>query len=130
MTALMHAASRGQTEVVRLLRPLEARLQDGRGWTALMHAVGRGHEECVGLLLLERDLKDGEGRTAEDVANGLPDGERRRITPLLRRKVQLPDLPEELLGYRMGNTVDILLLDAYRKILCTSVTDVLHSGHG
>ncbi|TNJ29413.1 Kinase, NEK [Giardia muris] len=101
MTALMHAASRGQTEVVRLPRPLEAHLQDGRGWTALMHAVGGGHEECVGLLLLERDLRDGEGRTAEDVANGLPDGERRRITPLLRRKVHLPDLPDELSSFQL-----------------------------
>ncbi|TNJ28033.1 Kinase, NEK [Giardia muris] len=100
MTALMHAASRGQTEVVRLLRPLEARLQDGRGWTALMHAVGRGHEECAGLLLLERDLKDGEGRTAEDVANGLPDG-KKKITPLLRKKVQLPDLPDELSSFQL-----------------------------
>ncbi|TNJ26987.1 Kinase, NEK [Giardia muris] len=101
MTALMHAASRGQTEVVRLLRPLEARLQDGRGWTALMHAVGGGHEECVGLLLLERDLKDREGRTAEDVANGLPDGKKKKITPLLRKKVQLPDLPEELSSFQL-----------------------------
>ncbi|TNJ28952.1 Kinase, NEK [Giardia muris] len=100
MTALMHAASRGQTEVVRLLRPLEARLQDGRGWTALMHAVGGGHEECAGLLLLERDLKDGEGRTAEDVANGLPDGKKKKITPLLRKKVQLPDLPDELSSFQ------------------------------
>ncbi|TNJ29720.1 Kinase, NEK [Giardia muris] len=105
MTALMHAASRGQTEVVRLLRPLEAHLQDGRGWTALMHAVGGGHEECVGLLLLERDLKDGEGRTAEDVANGLPDGERRRITPLLRKKVQLPDLPDELSSFQLTGKI-------------------------
>ncbi|TNJ27569.1 Kinase, NEK [Giardia muris] len=100
MTALMHAASRGQTEVVRLLRPLEAHLQDGRGWTALMHAVGGGHEECVGLLLLERDLKDGEGRTAEDVADGLPDG-KKKITPLLRKKVQLPDLPDELSSFQL-----------------------------
>ncbi|TNJ27322.1 Kinase, NEK [Giardia muris] len=100
MTALMHAASRGQTEVVRLLRPLEARLQDGRGWTALMHAVGGGHEECVGLLLLERDLKDREGRTAEDVANGLPDG-KKKITPLLRKKVHLPDLPDELSSFQL-----------------------------
>ncbi|TNJ26793.1 Kinase, NEK [Giardia muris] len=100
MTALMHAASRGQTEVVRLLRPLEARLQDGKGWTALMHAVGGGHEECIGLLLLERDLKDGEGRTAEDVANGLPDG-KKKITPLLRKKVQLPDLPDELSSFQL-----------------------------
>ncbi|TNJ28324.1 Kinase, NEK [Giardia muris] len=101
MTALMHAASRGQTEVVRLLRPLEARLQDGRGLTALMHAVGEGHEECVGLLLLERDLRDGEGRTAEDVANGLPDGKKKKITPLLRKKVQLPDLPDELSSFQL-----------------------------
>ncbi|TNJ30317.1 Kinase, NEK [Giardia muris] len=100
MTALMHAASRGQTEVVRLLRPLEARLQDGRGWTALMHAVGGGHEECVSLLLLERDMKDGEGRTAEDVANGLPDG-KKKITPLLRKKVHLPDLPDELSSFQL-----------------------------
>ncbi|TNJ26638.1 Kinase, NEK [Giardia muris] len=69
--------------------------------TALMHAVGGGHEECVGLLLLERDLRDGEGRTAEDVANGLPDGERRRITPLLRKKVHLPDLPDELSSFQL-----------------------------
>ncbi|TNJ30088.1 Kinase, NEK [Giardia muris] len=104
MTALMHAASRGQTEVVRLLRPLEARLQDGRGWTALMHAVRRGHEECVGLLLLERDLKDGEGRTAEDVANGLPDG-KKKITPLLRKKVHLPDLPDELSSFQLTGKI-------------------------
>ncbi|TNJ29862.1 Kinase, NEK [Giardia muris] len=104
MTALMHAASRGQTEVVRLLRPLEARLQDGRGWTALMHAVGRGHEECAGLLLLERDLKDGEGRTAEDVANGLPDG-KKKITPLLRKKVHLPDLPDELSSFQLTGKI-------------------------
>ncbi|TNJ28877.1 Kinase, NEK [Giardia muris] len=101
MTALMHAASRGQTEVVRLLRPLEARLQDGRGWTALMHAARGGHEECIGLLLLERDLKDREGRTAEDVANGLPDGKKKKITPLLRKKVHLPDLPEELSSFQL-----------------------------
>ncbi|TNJ29041.1 Kinase, NEK [Giardia muris] len=100
MTALMHAAFRGQTEVVRLLRPLEAHLQDGRGWTALMHAVRGGHEECIGLLLLERDLKDGEGRTAEDVANGLPDG-KKKITPLLRKKVRLPDLPDELSSFQL-----------------------------
>ncbi|TNJ28068.1 Kinase, NEK [Giardia muris] len=96
MTALMHAASRGQTEVVRLLRPLEARLQDGRGWTALMHAVGGGHEECVGLLLLERDLRDGEGRTAEDVANGLPKEMQDRMLRALRKPLDLLDLPPEL----------------------------------
>ncbi|TNJ28299.1 Kinase, NEK [Giardia muris] len=65
-----------------------------------MHAVGGGHEECVGLLLLERDLKDGEGRTAEDVANGLPDG-KKKITPLLRKKVHLPDLPDELSSFQL-----------------------------
>ncbi|TNJ27971.1 Kinase, NEK [Giardia muris] len=96
MTALMHAASRGQTEVVRLLRPLEARLQDGRGRTALMHAVGGGHEECAGLLLLERDLKDGEGRTAEDVANGLPKEMRDRMLRALRKPLDLLYLPPEL----------------------------------
>ncbi|TNJ26690.1 Kinase, NEK [Giardia muris] len=72
--------------------------------TALMHAVGRGHEECVGLLLLERDLKDGEGRTAEDVANGLPDG-KKKITPLLRKKVHLPDLPDELSSFQLTGKI-------------------------
>ncbi|TNJ28362.1 Kinase, NEK [Giardia muris] len=95
MTALMHAASRGQTEVVRLLRPLEARLQDGRGWTALMHAVGGGHEECVGLLLLERDLKDGEGRTAAEHA---VDEKMRRV---LVHQPTLPRLPDSLSGYHL-----------------------------
>ncbi|TNJ27210.1 Kinase, NEK [Giardia muris] len=95
MTALMHAASRGQTEVVRLLRPLEARLQDGRGWTALMHAVRRGHEECVGLLLLERDLKDGEGRTAAEHAEG------EKMRRVLLNQPTLPRLPESLSGYRL-----------------------------
>ncbi|TNJ30288.1 Kinase, NEK [Giardia muris] len=95
-TALMDAAGRGSDEMVRLLRPLEARLQDGRGWTALMHAVGRGHEECVGLLLLERDLKDREGRTAEDVANGLPKEMRDRMLKALRKPLNLLDLPPEL----------------------------------
>ncbi|TNJ29361.1 Kinase, NEK [Giardia muris] len=95
-TALMDAAGRGSDEMVRLLRPLEARLQDGRGWTALMHAVGGGHEECAGLLLLERDLKDREGRTAEDVANGLPKEMRDRMLKALRKPLNLLDLPPEL----------------------------------
>ncbi|TNJ30750.1 Kinase, NEK [Giardia muris] len=95
MTALMHAASRGQTEVVRLLRPLEARLQDGRGWTALMHAVGRGHEECAGLLLLERDLRDGEGRTAAEHAEG------EKMRRMLLNQPTLPRLPDSLSGYRL-----------------------------
>ncbi|TNJ26590.1 Kinase, NEK [Giardia muris] len=95
MTALMHAASRGQTEVVRLLRPLEARLQDGRGWTALMHAVGRGHEECVGLLLLERDLKDGEGRTAAEHAEG------EKMRRVLLNQPTLLRLPDSLSGYHL-----------------------------
>ncbi|TNJ30683.1 Kinase, NEK [Giardia muris] len=95
MTALMHAASRGQTEVVRLLRPLEARLQDGRGWTALMHAVGGGHEECVGLLLLERDLKDGEGRTAAEHA---VDEKMRKV---LVHQPSFPRLPDSLSGYHL-----------------------------
>ncbi|TNJ30475.1 Kinase, NEK [Giardia muris] len=95
MTALMHAASRGQTEVVRLLRPLEARLQDGRGWTALMHAVGGGHEECVGLLLLERDLRDGEGRTAAEHA---VDEKMRKV---LVHQPSFPRLPDSLSGYHL-----------------------------
>ncbi|TNJ27441.1 Kinase, NEK [Giardia muris] len=95
MTALMHAASRGQTEVVRLLRPLEARLQDGRGWTALMHAVGGGHEECVGLLLLERDLKDGEGRTAAEHAEG------EKMRRVLMHQPTLPRLPESISEYHL-----------------------------
>ncbi|TNJ28644.1 Kinase, NEK [Giardia muris] len=95
MTALMHAASRGQTEVVRLLRPLEARLQDGRGWTALMHAVGGGHEECAGLLLLERDLKDGEGRTAAEHAVD------EKMRQVLMHQPSFPRLPDSLSGYHL-----------------------------
>ncbi|TNJ28975.1 Kinase, NEK [Giardia muris] len=99
MTALMHAASRGQTEVVRLLRPLEARLQDGRGWTALMHAVGRGHEECVGLLLLERDLRDGEGRTAAEHA------ESEKMRRVLLNQPTLPRLPDSLSVYCLTTVI-------------------------
>ncbi|TNJ27384.1 Kinase, NEK [Giardia muris] len=95
MTALMHAASRGQTEVVRLLRPLEAHLQDGRGWTALMHAVRGGHEECIGLLLLERDMKDGEGRTAAEHA------ESEKMRRVLLNQPTLPVLPKNLSEYRL-----------------------------
>ncbi|TNJ28547.1 Kinase, NEK [Giardia muris] len=108
MTALMHAASRGQTEVVRLLRPLEARLQDGRGWTALMHAVGRGHEECAGLLLLEQDIADMEHDSPEDIATKSyeeADGERKvvyeKIVSLLEKKSQLPGLPKNLSEYHL-----------------------------
>ncbi|TNJ29207.1 Kinase, NEK [Giardia muris] len=108
MTALMHAASRGQTEVVRLLRPLEARLQDGRGWTALMHAVRGGHEECVGLLLLEQDIADMEHDFPEDIATKSyeeADGERKvvyeKIVSLLEKKSQLPRLPKNLSGYHL-----------------------------
>ncbi|TNJ26547.1 Kinase, NEK [Giardia muris] len=108
MTALMHAASRGQTEVVRLLRPLEARLQDGRGWTALMHAVRGGHEECVGLLLLEQDIADVEHDSPEDIATKSyeeADGERKvvykKIVSLLEKKSQLPRLPKNLSGYHL-----------------------------
>ncbi|TNJ27818.1 Kinase, NEK [Giardia muris] len=108
MTALMHAASRGQTEVVRLLRPLEARLQDGRGWTALMHAVRGGHEECVGLLLLEQDIADMEHDSPEDIATKSyeeADGERKvvykKIVSLLEKKSQLPRLPKSLSEYHL-----------------------------
>ncbi|TNJ26493.1 Kinase, NEK [Giardia muris] len=63
--------------------------------TALMHAVGGGHEECVGLLLLERDLKDGEGRTAAEHA---VDEKMRRV---LMHQPTLPRLPDSLSGYHL-----------------------------
>ncbi|TNJ28252.1 Kinase, NEK [Giardia muris] len=125
MTALMHAASRGQTEVVRLLRPLEARLQDGRGWTALMHAVGGGHEECVGLLLLEQDIVNGEYEFPEDIATKSyeeADGERKvvykKIVSLLEKKSQLPRLPKNLSEYHLT------------AVLGKGTFGVVYAGHG
>ncbi|TNJ26429.1 Kinase, NEK [Giardia muris] len=112
MTALMHAASRGQTEVVRLLRPLEARLQDGRGWTALMHAVGEGHEECVSLLLLERDMKDGEGRTAAEHAEG------EKMRRVLMHQPTLPRLPDSLSEYHLT------------AVLGEGMFGTVYAGHG
>ncbi|TNJ27432.1 Kinase, NEK [Giardia muris] len=125
MTALMHAASRGQTEVVRLLRPLEARLQDGRGRTALMHAVGGGHEECVGLLLLEQDIVNGEYEFPEDIATKSyeeADGERKvvyeKIVSLLEKKSQLPGLPKNLSEYHLT------------AVLGKGTFGVVYAGHG
>ncbi|TNJ28497.1 Kinase, NEK [Giardia muris] len=63
--------------------------------TALMHAVGGGHEECVGLLLLERDLKDGEGRTAAEHAEG------EKMRKVLVHQPTLPRLPDSLSGYHL-----------------------------
>ncbi|TNJ29244.1 Kinase, NEK [Giardia muris] len=99
MTALMHAASRGQADIIRFLRPLEARLQDASGMTALMHAVRASHKECVGLLLLERDLKDGEGRTAAEHA---VDEKMRRV---LLNQPTLPRLPDSLSVYCLTTVI-------------------------
>ncbi|TNJ29179.1 Kinase, NEK [Giardia muris] len=64
---LMRAAEFGHIETVMALRPLEARRQDAKGWTALMYAVKNYQKHCVDLLLCERDLKNQEGKTAEDL---------------------------------------------------------------
>lgn len=69
-TALMIAAERGYTGIVRLLAEQEARMQmHGKDWkngaTALMLAAGRGHTDAV-VCLAEREvgMTNKEGRTA------------------------------------------------------------------
>ncbi|TNJ27016.1 Ankyrin repeat protein 1 [Giardia muris] len=69
-TALMIAAERGYTGIVRLLAEQEARMQmHGKDWkngaTALMLAAGRGHTNAVACLA-EREIgmTNKEGRTA------------------------------------------------------------------
>lgn len=53
MTALMHAASQGQADTVRLLleQGAYAQARDSRGNTALMHAITNGHPETFRLIL-------------------------------------------------------------------------------
>lgn len=53
MTALMHAASQGQADTVRLLlaQGAYAQARDSRGNTALMHAITNGHPDTFRLIL-------------------------------------------------------------------------------
>ena len=65
MTALMWAAKRRHTEVVRLLAEHEGGMQDWSGYTALMGAAQHGHKEVVEIFLEhEKGIKDTEGNTA------------------------------------------------------------------
>lgn len=103
-TALMHAAMHGNVRIVRLLRPLEARLQDHKGWTALMYALDNGQLECVRLLLLERDIRTGNGETAIDLADrymGRDQSVGKELKRLVTQGNDLPTLPEALGKYTL-----------------------------
>ncbi|ESU36035.1 Serine/threonine-protein kinase NEK [Giardia duodenalis] len=50
-TALIVAADRGNTEIVRLLEPSEAGQATTSGWTALMRAAVHNHVDCVSILI-------------------------------------------------------------------------------
>lgn len=64
-TALMGAAARGHTEVVRILVDHEGGMRDERGWTSLMIAALNNHPECVELLLeKESGMQKDDGYTA------------------------------------------------------------------
>ena len=68
-TALMEAAGRGATEIVKALikAGAEANVNDEDGWTALMRAADDGHTETVNALIkagAEVNAKDNDGWTA------------------------------------------------------------------
>ncbi|ESU40288.1 Ankyrin repeat protein, partial [Giardia duodenalis] len=64
-TALMLAAHRGHTEVVRILVEEEGGMQNNDGVTALIFAARYGHSKCVRLLLeKEGGMQDKDGWTA------------------------------------------------------------------
>lgn len=64
-TALMVAASVGNSAAVETLLQLEGGLQDARGTTALMLAAEQGHLDCVRLLSPhEKDIHDNSGYDA------------------------------------------------------------------
>lgn len=50
-TALIVAADRGNTEIVRMLEPREAGQATTSGWTALMRAAVHNHVDCVSILM-------------------------------------------------------------------------------
>lgn len=69
MTALMHAAIRGHTHIIRALLNKEARLKDKQGMTALMHAVRSGSLNAVDILVKrEKGIVDNQGRLALTIA--------------------------------------------------------------
>lgn len=64
-TALMLAASIGNSDAVEILLQLESKIQDARGTTALMLAAEQGHLDCVRLLSPhEKDIHDNLGYDA------------------------------------------------------------------
>ena len=50
-TALIVAADKGNTEIVRMLEPREAGQATTSGWTALMRAAVHNHVDCVSILM-------------------------------------------------------------------------------
>lgn len=82
-TALMHAAEQDNVECVRILAPIEARLQDNVGRTALMYAVKNCHSMCVHLLLGEIDVLTHSGESVlYQVARQLNDSTERTFNQL------------------------------------------------
>ncbi|TNJ26755.1 Ankyrin repeat protein 2 [Giardia muris] len=63
-TALMLAAREGLVEFVRILAPLECKLQDQQGYTALMHAIRNDKPECAMLLLADKGFQSNSNETA------------------------------------------------------------------
>lgn len=57
MTALMWAARRGFTRIVKLLAQYEIGIQDQNGWTALMHATSAQKGTVIDLLIPEARLQ-------------------------------------------------------------------------
>ncbi|EFO64236.1 Kinase, NEK [Giardia lamblia P15] len=69
MTALMHAAQRGHTQIVKMLANKESGLKDETGMTALMHAALSGHAESVSILCkFEAGVTDKKGQLALSMA--------------------------------------------------------------
>ncbi|TNJ29201.1 Kinase, NEK [Giardia muris] len=111
-TALMRAAERGYAKIVRLLRPVESRMQDLFGQTALMLAIQGGHRGCVTLLLHERGVKSYSGETVEALASRLLDSSddsmrdrRRAILESIQQVDEYPDLPDKLSMYELTGTI-------------------------
>ena len=61
-TALMQAATRGDTEMVELLSPLQKGMKDKDGDTAFIHALRNKHEGIASLLIGHESRSPSEKR--------------------------------------------------------------------
>lgn len=111
-TALIVAADRGNTEIVRMLEPREAGQATTSGWTALMRAAVHNHVDCVSILMeKEAGLLNHKSMSALMIATEL--GHIEVVSRLARLEA----------GLRNANYYTALMLAAKRGY--TEIVDIL-----